>query len=110
MFYEANEMQQKLVTFFVQILQQNNKLLERVAIFDGDLFYDHDNCILVFKLSGLHTFLRNEINLDYTEFRKLIYKSTINEELQKLGGLIEIHQSIGNVDENMYRLVRLNQQ
>ena len=103
-------MQKILVTFFVQILQQNDKLLERVSLFDGDLFYDRDNSILVFKLGGLHQFLQDEISLDYSEFRSLIYKSNINEELQKLGGLIEVHQSSGNVDDNFYRLVRLNQQ
>ena len=103
-------MQKILVTFFVQILRQNNKLLERVLLFDGDLFYDRDNSILVFKLGGLHQFLQDEISLDYSEFRSLIYKSNINEELQKLGGLIEVHQSSGSVDDNFYRLVRLNQQ
>lgn len=103
-------MQQILVTFFVQILQQNNKLLERVSLFDGDLFYDRDNSVLVFKLGGLHQFLQDEISLDYSEFRSLIYKSNVNEELKKQGGLIEIHESIGNVDDNLYRLVRFNQQ
>ena len=103
-------MQQTLIRFFSQILDKNKQVLERISLFDGALFYDFDNGILVFELAGLHQFLLDEISMDYSEFRSLIYKSNINEELQKLGGLIEVHQSSGNVDDNFYRLVRLNQQ
>ena len=99
-------MQQALLNFFVLVLQHDEKVLKRLSAFEGDMRFDHDANILVFKLSGLHQFFLDEINLDYHEFQKMIYQGNINEELQALGGRIEVHQSTGNINDSLYRLVK----
>lgn len=99
-------MQQALLNFFALVLLHDEKVLKRLSVFEGDMRFDYDANILVFKLSGLHQFFHDEIELDYNEFQKMIYQSNLNEELRALGGRIEVHQSTGNIHDSLYRLVK----
>ncbi|WP_455223199.1 hypothetical protein [Kaarinaea lacus] len=99
-------MQQEIIRFFTQILQNDGKVLERISLFEGSMSFDRESGNLMFKLSDLHELLQENIKVDYPAFRKLIYQSNLNEELNKLGGRIEIHHSAGKVDDNIYRLVK----
>ena len=42
--------------------------------------------------------------LTYTEFRKALFHSPVNEEMKKRGGGIEILENTGKVDESVYCL------
>ncbi len=101
-------MQQALLNFFALVLRHDENVLKRLSIFCGDMRFDHDANILVFKLSGLHQFFIDEIESDYHEFQKMIYQGNINEELLALGGRIEIHESTGNIHDSLYRLVKIS--
>ena len=99
-------MQQTLIEFFMQVLKEDEKVLQRLSVFEGDMAFDKKSSTLIFKLSGLHQFFSEEVNLDYPEFQKLIYQGNINEELLASGGKIEVHQSTGNINDSLYRLVK----
>ena len=42
--------------------------------------------------------------LSYTEFRKVLFNSPVNEEIKKRGGEIGILENTGKVDESVYSL------
>ena len=42
--------------------------------------------------------------LSYTEFRKVLFNSPVNEEMKKGGGEIGILENTGKVDESVYCL------
>jgi len=102
-------MQTRLIYFFQRILQQDSATLSALNGYGEALYFDQENAILVFTLSGLHQLMTQgrEQNMNYAEFKKAVYAGTINEELQRLGGKIEIHCAFGKVDQNVYKLVRM---
>lgn len=100
-------MQKLLVDLFSKILLSDKETLARVSVFNGDMTYYPDDAILVFNLRALHVFLYPEVEVDYKSFRGAIYKGNLNEELLKLGGRIEVHESSRNVDRSYYRLVKI---
>ena len=75
----------------------------------GKRFTDQGKSVLFFKLPALHTLLCAEYGPDYKEFRRIIYQGSINAQLQDMGAMIDIHQSTGKVEGNIYKLVRNNE-
>lgn len=100
-------MQQLLLDLFSKILTNDEKMLARISAFEGDVTFDTDDAVFVFSLRALHEFLSREIDVDYKIFKSLVYQGNLNEELLKLGGRIEIHESSGKVDSSFYRLVKI---
>ncbi len=106
-------MQQSIIHFFTQVLQNNKTTLNLISDFQGELYFDKKNSLLIFSLKGLHQLLTTQQTLstslliDYAEFRKLIYQGNINEQLLQLGGKLEIHKSSGKVEANLYKLTRV---
>ena len=47
---------------------------------------------------------REIAKLSYTEFRKMLFNSSINEEMKKRGGEIVIKENKGKVDKSIYCL------
>lgn len=100
-------MQALLVNFFGSVLRQDKNVLRQVSTFEGDLAFNTSSGILIFTLAGLYAFLQDELNLSYPEFQKTLYSGNINEELQKMGGRIEVHDSTGKTKGNVYQLVHI---
>ncbi|MBL1274581.1 MAG: hypothetical protein COB30_000675 [Ectothiorhodospiraceae bacterium] len=92
-------------------MRGDERTREMVLHFQGELSFNQDcelnGCFLIFSLKGLHEFLGVENVIVYTAFRKIIYQSSINEELQGFGGKVELHRSTGKVDESLYKLIKL---
>lgn len=103
-------MQETLVTFFVGVLKRDDGLVRRISTFDGDMRLEENNGKLLFTLGGLHQFLRDEVDVDYPEFQKMIYQGNINEELFTFGGRIEVHDSTGNVGSSWYKLIKIGKE
>jgi len=96
--------QEIIVHFFSQVVQHDAAILTRIKLFQGDMQYEQKSQQLIFKLPALFQFLNTESKLKYSEFRRLIYQSSINRELQQVGAKIEIHQSSNTVDDSVYKL------
>ncbi len=100
-------MQTRLVRFFQCVLQQDSTTLDALSGYGEALYFDRDNVVLIFSLKGLHQFMTKESEMNYSDFRKCVYASNINEELHRLGGRVEIHCSQGKIEQNVYKLIQL---
>lgn len=98
-------MQTRLVRFFQRVLQQDSATLDALSGYGEAIYFDQDNVVLIFSLKGLYQFMTKENEMNYSDFRKCVYAGNINEELQRLGGRIDIHCSHGKVEQNVYKLV-----
>ena len=58
----------------------------------------------VFSLPALHVLLDPEASLTYTEFRALIYNSTLNQELSAFDAEVTLFKSTGKTDTSLYCL------
>ena len=100
-------MQQTIISFFRKVLQQDKKTLSLISDFQDEVFFEQDNTVLVFSIKGLHQLLDHEESLNYTEFRKQLYQSNLNEALQEVGGKVDLHQPTQKVDESLYKLIQV---
>lgn len=99
--------QQAVLEFFTLVLKLDEAILQRVVTFEGDLHFDYKQNELVFSLGGLHKFLGEVIDIEYSDFQKTIYKGNLNEELSTIGGKVEVHHSTGKITDSFYRLVKI---
>lgn len=63
-----------------------------------------------FTLPALHAFLAQHLGEqcpDYPTFRRQLFASDCNQQLQRLGAAIVIADNRGKVDESLYALQRL---
>ena len=60
----------------------------------------------VFSLPALHALLDPDRSLDYREFRKLLYGSTLNRELSAFDAEITLFHGTGKTDTSRYLLRR----
>ena len=90
--------------FFSLVLAQDADTLLRVAETDAEVEIQRTG--LVFSLSGLYTLLDPEQNLPYRDFRKLLYDSTLNEELSAFDAEITVFRSTGKTATSLYCLKR----
>ncbi len=102
---QGDETQQTIVQFFVQFIKKDAATQLTIGRFQGDVFIAEDNTNLVFSLHGLYLMLSPHEAIDYNLFRKIIYQGNINEILQKQGYKIDLYQSNGKVDDNLYQLI-----
>lgn len=100
-------MQQDIINFFSQVMDENRATMVCIEKFSGEVGFDKESSELVFSLHGLYEILGFGSQHDYSVFRKNLYSSTINQALNAFGGSVEIHRSTGKVDDNIYKLTRL---
>jgi len=95
-----------LVSFFEQLAQKDNTLLEAVR---QDPRFRIDQARWHFTLPDLYAFLQqydDVFNLiDYSQFRQLVFSSTINQDIKPYGAEIIITDNQGKVDKSGYALV-----
>lgn len=63
---------------------------------------------LIFSLRALHDYLSQSCaeKIDYSEFQKMLYQSTLNQDLKAHGGQVVVHYPTGKVETSLYRLER----
>ena len=103
----SEKMLDRVLTFFCQFLTNDAAALECIEAGRGKVFIATETDSLVFALNDLHELLDDARELEYPAFRKLLYQSSINQQLLKYQGRIELLQSSGKVDSNVYHLCRI---
>jgi len=83
-------------------------LNDTTGLFELPLITENNHRQIEFTLPQLFecfSQLNNELaKLSYTEFRKALFNSPINEEMKKRGGEIGILENTAKVDESVYCL------
>ena len=105
-------MYQRLFNLFLSLLAHDPAIIDQINFYQGNVNIEQDS--LIFSLADLFDFLRS-LNLDesneddkrdYTDFQRLLYQSTLNQDLKAHGGQVVVHASTGKVETNLYRLER----
>jgi len=98
--------QQELIAFFQLIASKNSALLAKLSVYQDFIVEEHS---WEFTLPSLHSFLQSHDNtftdINYTQFRTLLFSSPINLELKNLGAKINISDNQKKVDKSRYTLV-----
>lgn len=104
------EAEQALITFFTQAAKKDSALLIKLA---KESSFNVDSKRWSFTLPNLYTFLQilDEVynDIDYKQFRQLIFKSSINQTVMLYGAEIVIENNQFNVDKSGYALVWLGE-
>jgi hypothetical protein len=90
--------------FFGAVLAQDAAALDRIEAAGAELELRSEG--FVFSLPALHAMLDPEQNLRYRDFCKLLYASTLNEELAAFDAEVALHRSTGKIDSSLYCLRR----
>ena len=90
--------------FFVRVLDGDTATLQDVAATDDEIGLESGG--LVFTLPALHALLDPDAALDFGAFRRLLYDSTLNEELGAFDAEVVVHRSTGKTDTSHYCLRR----
>lgn len=94
----------RVSALFRGVLEGEPQLLVALADYEGDIWLEGGD--LRFTLPALHTYLYTPAELEYPDFRRGLYASELNAELQGLGGKVVIDTNAGKVDQTLYRLTR----
>jgi hypothetical protein len=100
-------MQQRILKFFADVIAGDRQTIQLINAYESGVTIKDDTVLLTFSLYGLYEILNISNNLDYNIFRKNLYQGNINEVLKKQGFSIDIHRSMGKVDDNLYKLNRI---
>ena len=99
------ETQQALIEFFEQVAQKNIVQMEKLK--QQQCFNIVQDC-WQFTLPDLYAFLQQNptlSNLEYKQFRQLIFNSPINQRIKSDGAEIIIKENLNNVDKSTYALI-----
>ena len=102
------DIQQALIVFFEQVAQQELAQLEKLQ--QEQRFSIEQDC-WQFTLPDLFSFLQQDpafSNIEYKQFRQLIFNSPINQSIKSRGAEIIIKQNHNNVDKSTYALIWQN--
>ena len=88
--------------FFTAVLQRDADALQRIAAFGEGLELRSEG--FVFSLPALHAAVDFEQTLAYRDFRKLLYDSTLNQELSAFDAEVTLFHSSGKSDTSLYCL------
>lgn len=101
-----HNIQQSLISFFEQVAQKNNVQLDKLK---------QEQCFSVeqsgwqFTLPDLYSYLQHQDeairNIEYKQFRQLIFNSPINQTVKLHGAKIVIAENLNKVDKSIYALV-----
>lgn len=99
-------LEQVLVDFFTQVAQQDNALLEKLK---QEQNFSVDQGHWYFTLPALYRFLQHQYDvfndIDYQQFRQLIFNSPVNQTIKLYAAEITIINNHAKVDESRYGLV-----
>jgi len=95
-------MYSKVFSFFTSILEANPDTCQAVEHSEACIYFERGD--LVFSLEGLHQFLVGSSGITYQAFRKMLYASTLNQDLAELGGKVVVFRSGSKVDTSLYCL------
>lgn len=88
--------------FFAAVLARDAAALRCIEASAGGLELRSEG--LVFSLPGLHAALDPAQGLAYSDFRKLLYASTLNQELSAFDAEVTLFRSSGKTDTSLYCL------
>jgi hypothetical protein len=88
--------------FFAAVLARDAAALQRIEASAGGLELRSEG--LVFSLPALHAALDPGQSLAYRDFRKLLYASTLNQELSAFDAEVTLFRSSGKTDTSLYCL------
>jgi hypothetical protein len=88
--------------FFAAVLQRDADARQRIATFGEGLELRSEG--FVFSLPALHAVLDVGQTLAYRDFRKLLYDSTLNQELSAFDAEVTLFRSSGKSDTSLYCL------
>ena len=88
--------------FFGRVLMKDAATLGRIAAAGPDIQLQPAG--FVFTLPALHILLDPEEILPYRDFSKLLYHSTLNQDLSAFDAEITVFQSTGKTDTSLYCL------
>ncbi len=88
--------------FFSLVLARNAAALDLINAAEADLQLLPQG--FVFSLPALHALLDPGQSLVYRDFRKLLYDSTLNQELSAFDAEVTLFRSSGKIDSSLYCL------
>jgi hypothetical protein len=88
--------------FFSLVLAENAAALDLINAAEEDLQLLPQG--FVFSLPALHALLDPEQNLAYRSFSKLLYDSSLNQELSAFDAEVTLFRSSGKIDTSLYCL------
>jgi hypothetical protein len=88
--------------FFSLVLAKNAAALDLINQADSDVQLLPQG--FVFSLPALHALLDPEQNMAYRSFSKLLYDSTLNQELSAFDAEVTLFRSSGKIDTSLYCL------
>jgi len=94
--------QDQIRDFFSLVLAKNATALDLINAAESDLQLLPQG--FVFSLPALHAILDPDHSLPYRDFRKLLYDSTLNQELSAFDAEVTLFRSSGNIDTSLYCL------
>jgi hypothetical protein len=99
---EAAITQDEIRDFFRLVLTQNPAALDLINATEDDLQLLPQG--FVFSLPALHGLLDPGQNLPFRDFSKLLYDSTLNQELSAFDAEVTLFRSSGKIDTSLYCL------
>jgi hypothetical protein len=93
--------------FFALVLAKNPAALDLIIAAEDDLQLLPQG--FVFSLPALHALLDPEQTLAYRDFSKLLYDSSLNQELSAYDAEVTLFRSSGKIDTSLYCLRQLAQ-
>jgi hypothetical protein len=88
--------------FFGLVLVKNAAALDLINAAEADLQLLPQG--FVFSLPALHALLDPGQNLAYRDFSKLLYDSSLNQELSAFDAEVTLFRSSGKIDSSLYCL------
>ena len=99
---EVTITQDDIRNFFCLVLTQEAAALDLINSAEADLQLLPQG--FVFSLPALHALLDPEQNLAYRDFSKLLYNSSLNQELSAFDAEVTLFRSSGKIDTSLYCL------
>ena len=100
------DIEKALIDFFEQVARKNESHWDRLR---------QEPCFIVeqerwcFTLPDLYHFLQHQNDIfnqiEYSQFRHMIYNSPVNQTVKSFGAEITIAENQGNVDKSTYAMV-----
>ena len=98
--------QQTIDSLFNLVAQKDKNQLE---ILKRDGFFTLDDTCWCFTLPQLYLFFQKDhevfLHVDYTQFRRLIFNSSINKNIKTHGAEIIIRDNQRKADDSLYALI-----
>jgi len=98
--------QQAVIAFFEQVAQRD---VAHLKMLQQDGRFQVEQGRWCFTLPDLYDFFRRQVDgfdeLDYTQFRKLLFNSPVNPAIQPFCAEVTVVDNRGKVDQSTYGLI-----